>query len=93
MRRTRDKWTFSQLGFTLNTPDYEFTEIIERGFILGIFAVVVQYTILTPIMWIKSGSIDSAIIGIHSFSNNGELFTANQLKAEYYFGFVEMGFI
>ncbi|MHA2090566.1 MAG: hypothetical protein ACW98K_06880 [Candidatus Kariarchaeaceae archaeon] len=95
IRRTRDNWSFSQLGFTLKTPDYSSRSIIERGLILGLLAVVIQYTIMTPVFWLKHGNFDSAILGVHTFYNfNDEvLFSAKALQAEYYFGFIEMGLI
>ncbi|MHA2092484.1 MAG: hypothetical protein ACW98K_16675 [Candidatus Kariarchaeaceae archaeon] len=95
MRRTRDNWSFGQLGFTLKTPDYSSRSIIERGLILGLLAVAIQFTIMTPVVWQKTGNFDSAILGVHTFYNSGtsELFTSRELQAEYYFGFVEMGFI
>ncbi|MHA2251589.1 MAG: hypothetical protein ACXAD7_14590 [Candidatus Kariarchaeaceae archaeon] len=93
MRRTRDGWTFNQLGFTINTPNYSFKDIIERGLILGLLAIVIQYTILTPVVWIKESDFELAIQSVHSFSFEGESFTSQQLPAEYYFGFIEMGFI
>ncbi|MFW9991174.1 MAG: hypothetical protein ACFFD4_03865 [Candidatus Odinarchaeota archaeon] len=93
IRRTRDGWSWSQLGYTLKTPGYSSSSLIRRGIVLGLIAVAAFYTILTPLVFIFKGSADSAFL-FHSFhQEDGTLFTARQLNAEYYFGFVEMGFI
>ena len=94
MRKTRDGWSFNQLGFTFRTPNYSFRDLVERGIVLGFLVVVINYTVMTLVFWVYTGSFQSAVLNIHSFSqSNGQVFTPHQLKAEFYFGFVEMGLV
>ncbi|MHA2299116.1 MAG: hypothetical protein ACXAEU_22840 [Candidatus Hodarchaeales archaeon] len=92
IRRTRDGWSWNQLGYTLKTPGYSSSSLIRRGILLGLIAIAAFYTILTPLKVLLTGDLNSALL-IHSFQKNGVLFTAHQLNAEYYYGIIEMGFI
>ncbi len=92
IRKTRDGWTWSQLGYTYRTDNYGFSELVLRSILLGLIAVVVFFTVITPIVFFDSDSMDTAIL-FHAYHSEGQLFTSNQLNAEYYFGFIEMGFI
>jgi hypothetical protein len=92
IRRTRDGWSWRQLGYTLKTPNYEFREIISRALVLGLLAIVVWYTIMTPLIFVVTQDFTQALL-VHAFHNEGVLFNAHQLNAEFYFGWVEMGFI
>ncbi|MHA2277131.1 MAG: hypothetical protein ACXAC2_15255, partial [Candidatus Kariarchaeaceae archaeon] len=95
MRKTRDGWNLNELGFTFRTPNYTFRDLAERGLILGFLVITIQYTIMTLAFWIELGSFSDAIVVHHAYYNNvsGELFSSNELQAEYYFGFIEMGII
>jgi hypothetical protein len=95
MRKTRDGWNLSELGFTFRTPNYSFRDLAERGLILGFLVITIQYTIMTIAFWIELGSFSDAVLVHHAYFNGktGELFTSKALQAEYYFGFVEMGII
>ena len=44
MRRTRDGWSWSQLGYTHKTPNYPFSDIVSRAIVLGLLVVVIWYT-------------------------------------------------
>ncbi|MFV2015985.1 MAG: hypothetical protein ACC656_11180, partial [Candidatus Heimdallarchaeota archaeon] len=95
MRKTRDGWNLKELGFTFRTPNYSFRSLVERGFILGFLVITIQYTLMTAAFWIQEGSLSKAITVFHAYQNQdtGELFSSKELRAEYYFGFVEMGII
>ncbi|MDH5645870.1 MAG: hypothetical protein OEZ01_07670, partial [Candidatus Heimdallarchaeota archaeon] len=93
MRRTREKWTYSQMGFVLRTEKHSTKDLFEKGIIIGLFAVVLQYTIMTITLWIYSGSFEAGVLNIQAYTHDGNLFTPKQLYAEYYFGIIEMGFI
>jgi hypothetical protein len=93
IRRTRDGWSWSQLGYTTRTYNYDFKSIIIRAVLLGLIAIVIWFTILTPLVFIVSGGNSTEAFLVHAFHKDGELFTARQLYAEFYFGVVEMGFI
>ncbi len=94
MRKTRDGWTFDQLGFTFRTPNYSFRNIAQRGLILGFLVIVIHYTIMTIVFWIDTGNFETAVLNIHTFyTKDGRVFTGKELQAEYYFGFIEMGII
>ncbi|MHA2225256.1 MAG: hypothetical protein ACXAC8_08630 [Candidatus Hodarchaeales archaeon] len=92
MRRTRDGWTWSQLGYTINTPNYEFKEIVSRAVVLGLLAIVVWFTIMTLLVLVVTQDFTQALL-VHTFQKDGILFNSHQLNAEFYFGWVEMGFI
>lgn len=92
MRRTRDGWSWSQLGYTHKTPNYEFKEIVSRAIVLGLLVIVIWYTIMTPFTYWVTQDFTLALY-VHAFHADGVLFTAHQLNAEYYFGMIEMGFI
>ncbi len=93
MRRTRDGWTFNQLGYTLKTPNYTLGSLIRRGLLLGFIVIFVWYTLVTLVQYLINGDLNEAIFMHHSFQSNGTLLNSHQLVAEYYFGFIEMGFI
>ncbi len=93
MRRARDGWSFSQLGYTLKTPNYSFSALVRRGLLLGLIVTFVWYTLVTLVQYALNGDITEAIFLHHSFNYDGALLTSHQLSAEYYFGFIEMGFI
>ncbi len=92
MRRTRDGWTWSQLGYTLRTKKYSFGSITARIIVLGLLGITIFLTIMTIIAFLTSGELTEVFL-VHIFNLNGGLFTVTQLNAEYYFGFIEMGFI
>ncbi|MHA1995549.1 MAG: hypothetical protein ACW97Z_13475 [Candidatus Hodarchaeales archaeon] len=93
MRRARDGWSFSQLGYTLKTPNYSFGSLVRRGLLLGFIVILVWYTLVTFVQFLLIGDLQEAIFMHHSFQSNGTLLDSHQLLAEYYFGFIEMGFI
>ncbi|MHA2055441.1 MAG: hypothetical protein ACW99F_17825 [Candidatus Hodarchaeales archaeon] len=93
IRRARDGWTFSQLGYTMKTPNYSSSSLIRRGVLLGFIVIVVFYSIVTIVQFLVTGDLLEAIFMHHSFQAGGELLDSHQLLAEYYFGFIEMGFI
>ncbi|MHA1977802.1 MAG: hypothetical protein ACW98F_16375 [Candidatus Hodarchaeales archaeon] len=93
MRRARDGWSFSQLGYTLKTPNYSFKSLVRRGLLLGFIVIFVWYTLVTLVQYLLIGDLNEAIFRHHSFNANGVLLNSHQLLAEYYFGFIEMGFI
>ncbi|MFX0050485.1 MAG: hypothetical protein ACFE8U_04245, partial [Candidatus Hermodarchaeota archaeon] len=93
MRKTRDNWTWNQLGYTFRTPKYSFVSLVRRGIVLGLIGIVVFLSIMTPVIYfVEGGDFLSAFL-VHAYHKEGILFTAHQLNAEYYFGFIEMGFI
>ena len=93
MRRARDGWSFSQLGYTFKTPNYTAGSLIRRGLILGFIVIFTWYTLITLAQFLVTGNLIDAIFMQHAFQKEGVLLTAQQLNAEYYFGFIEMGFI
>ncbi|MHA2168214.1 MAG: hypothetical protein ACXAAT_20390, partial [Candidatus Hodarchaeales archaeon] len=93
MRRARDGWSFAQLGYTFKTPNYSFSSLVRRGLLLGFIVIFVWYTLVTLVQFLITGDLMEAIFMHHSFQKEGLLFTSQQLFAEYYFGFIEMGFI
>jgi hypothetical protein len=93
IRKARDGWTFSQLGYTLKAPNYTFTSLVRRGILLGFIVIVVYYSIVTFFQFLVSEDLVEAIFTHHSFQAEGDLLNSHQLLAEYYFGFIEMGFI
>ncbi len=95
MRRTRDDWTWGDLGYTFRTEKYGTWEIFRRGVLLGIIVLLVQFTVMTSATFFLEGfDLDAALL-LHTFVNEktGNFFTLKQLLAEFYFGFIEMGFI
>lgn len=92
IRRTRDGWSWGDLGYSLNTPGYSFLSLIRRGILLGLIAVILFFAVLTPISFYLNGSENGFLIFAYS-KEDGTLFNSEALKAEYYFGVVEMGFI
>lgn len=92
MRRTRDGWSWSQLGYTHKTLNYEFREIINRAVVLGLLAIVIWYTIMTSLTLVVTQDLTQTLY-THAFHEDGVLFSSHQLNAEYYFGWIEMGFI
>ncbi len=95
MRKTRDNWSLSDLGFTLKTKRFGTWEIFRRGILLGLVALLVQFVVMTSAVYITSGYNLNAALLSHTFINEktGTFFTSKQLLAEFYFGFIEMGFI
>ncbi len=95
MRRTRDNWTWKDLGYTFKTEKYSFWEILRHGVILGLVVLLVQFLVMTTAVYIMSGFNLEAALQLHTFVNEktGSFFTLRQLFAEFYFGFIEMGFI
>ncbi len=93
IRRTRDGWSLNQLGYTFRTPKYPFTSLARRGILLGLIVIVAFYTIMTPIIFFLSGGDLTSAFLFHAYENDGVIFSGQQLNAEYYFGFIEMGFI
>ncbi len=93
IRRTRDGWSWNQLGYTFKTPKYTFSSLVRRGILLGLIVIVVFYTIMTPIIFFLSGGDLTSAFLFHAYAKDGVIFSASQLNAEYYFGFIEMGFI
>lgn len=95
IRKTRDGWGLKDLGFTFRTPNYSFKTLVERGLILGLLVITIQYTLMTIALWIELDSFTEAIRMQHAFQDpdTGEFFTSKELQAEYYFGFIEMGII
>lgn len=93
MRRTRDGWSWSQLGYTLTTPGYTFRDLVRRAILLGLLVIVIYYTLLSGLIFLLKGSV-TEIFYFHGFvTSSGEHFSSRQLLAEFYFGVVEMGFI
>lgn len=93
IRRTRDGWTWSQLGYTTRTYNYNFKSIVIRAVLLGLIAIAIWFTVLTPLVFLVSGGNSTEAFLVHTFHKEGELFSMRQLYAEFYFGFIEMGFI
>jgi hypothetical protein len=95
IRKTRDNWTWSQLGYTLKTPGYKFTDLLRRGILLGLLVIAIFYTILSPLAFIISEGDFTAVLDVHSYINvsEGRNYTPEELNSEYYFGFIEMGLI
>ena len=93
MRKARDGWSFAQLGYTFKTPNYSFSTLVRRGLLLGFIVIFVWYTLVTFAQFLVTGDLIEAIFMHHSFQANGVLFSSQQLFSEYYFGFIEMGFI
>ncbi len=95
MRKTRDNWSLKDLGYTFKTEKYSFWEILRCGILLGIIVLLVQFVVMTFAVFIFSGfNVEAALLS-HVFLNEktGDFFTSKQLLAEFYFGFIEMGFI
>ncbi len=91
IRKTRDGWTWSDLGYTLHTENYSFKELVLRGILLGIIAILIFYAVMTGMFYLEFGS--EGFLSIFAYSNGDRLFTPKELNASYYFGIVEMGFI
>ncbi|MCE7733609.1 MAG: hypothetical protein GPJ54_01945 [Candidatus Heimdallarchaeota archaeon] len=92
IRRTKDGWSWGDLGYSLNTPGYSFLSLVRRGILLGLIAVILFFAVLTPISFYLNGSENGFLIFAYA-KEDGTLFNSDALKAEYYFGVVEMGFI
>lgn len=93
MRRTRDGWTWKQLGYTWKTEKYSTQSLIKRSILLGIIGIVALYSIMIPILlWENEFNLESVYL-FHTFAQDGSIFTLKQLNAEFYFGIIEMGFI
>ncbi|MCE7735598.1 MAG: hypothetical protein GPJ54_12015 [Candidatus Heimdallarchaeota archaeon] len=92
IRRTRDGWSWGDLGYSLNTPGYSFLSLVRRGILLGLIAVILFFVVLAPISFYLNGGENGFLIFAYA-KEDGTLFNTDALKAEYYFGVVEMGFI
>ncbi|MFW9777595.1 MAG: hypothetical protein ACFFE8_01995 [Candidatus Heimdallarchaeota archaeon] len=93
IRRSRDGWSWSQLGYTYKTQKYNTISLLRRAIVLGILGIIVFFTILSPVVFVSSGGDLTAMFFFHAYHKQGTLFTPVQLYAEYYFGFIEMGFL
>ena len=93
MRKTRDDWSFKKMGFTLRTDKYSFKNLIERGLILGFLVIVIHYIIMTVTIYLVTGSFEEAVLNIHTYYTGSDLYSSNQLNAEFYFGYAEMSII
>jgi hypothetical protein len=91
IRRTRDNWTFKQMGYTLNTEGYSFKDLIGRGFLLGLIAIVIFY--IARVIVVSSHPELNPWYSFTFFKGPNDFFTPNELNSEYFFGIVEMGFI
>ncbi|MFX0113746.1 MAG: hypothetical protein ACFFB3_04300 [Candidatus Hodarchaeota archaeon] len=93
IRRTRDGWSWGQLGYTHHTPGYDFTSLLLRASLLGLLAIVIWFTVVTPLVYMDSGGDLDETFLFHAYHDEGVLFSAKGLNAEWYFGVIEMGFI
>lgn len=94
MRKTRDGWTWAQMGYTLKTPGYKRSDIIRRGFALGLLVLFIYFTLLLILSVVQYGfSIEKLTQVLNYTTASGVPYTSKELLSEYYFGFVEMGFI
>lgn len=93
IRRSRDGWSWNQLGYTYKTPKYTTTSLLRRAIVLGMLSILIFFTIMTSLIFIISGGDLTSMFLVHAYHKDGTLFTPVQLNAEYYFGFVEMGFL
>ena len=94
MRKTRDGWSWAQMGYTLKTPGYKRSDIIRRGIALGLLVLFIYFTLFLIFSFFQYGfSIPDLTHVFNYTTQDGKLFTSRELFAEYYFGFVEMGFI
>ncbi len=91
IRRTRDGWTWADLGYTLHTENFSFKELILRGILLGMVSILIFYAVMTGMFYLEFGS--EGFLSIFAYTSGDRLFTAKELNASYYFGIVEMGFI
>ncbi|MFX1253797.1 MAG: hypothetical protein ACFFCZ_19455, partial [Promethearchaeota archaeon] len=93
IRRTRDRWDWAKLGYTLRTPGYNFESLIRRGIVLGLLVLAIYYTVMTLTTFLYTrGDFNQALL-IHTFSYEGTLLKGAQLLPEIYFWTVEMAFI
>jgi hypothetical protein len=70
IRRTRDGWSWNQLGYTYKTAKYSFSSLIKRAILLGLLVIAVYYTIMTPlIFFLSNGDLESVFL-FHSFEKN-----------------------
>ncbi|MFW9853449.1 MAG: hypothetical protein ACFFFG_00215 [Candidatus Thorarchaeota archaeon] len=93
IRRSRDGWSWSQLGYTYKTQKYNTSSLLRRAIILGVLCILVFFTIVSPLVFINSRGDLTKTFLFYAYEEGGVLFTPNQLNAEYYFGFIEMGFL
>lgn len=91
IRRTRDGWTWSDLGYTLHTENFSFKDLALRGVLLGIISILVFYAVMAGMFYLEFGP--EGFLSIFAYTNGTRLFTPRELNASYYFGIVEMGFI
>ena len=55
MRKTRDGWTWAQMGYTLKTPGYSRSDILRRGIGLGLLVLFVYFTLLLMLSLFQFG--------------------------------------
>jgi hypothetical protein len=67
IRRSRDGWSWSQLGYTYRSPKYNTISILRRAIILGVLCILIFFTILSPLIFIFSGGDFSLSFGWHPF--------------------------
>ena len=94
MRKTRDGWSWAQMGYTLKTPGYSRFDIIRRGFALGLLVLFIFFTLNLVITMIKDGiDIKNLTAVLDYTTKDGLHYSVKDMYAEWYFSFVEMGFI
>ncbi len=91
IRRTRDGWTWPDFGYSFRTDKYSFGQLMSRGVLLGLIAVLLYFIILMPISFYLNGD-KGFLLFAYSYAD-GNIYSAQALNSEYYFGIVEMGFI
>lgn len=92
MRKTRDNWEFSEMGFTLSTPGFSFRDLLRRGFFLGLIAIIIHFVAQIIVTWLTT---DLSLVHSMVYFNHGtdQIYTSEQLYAHYYFGLFEMSLL
>ena len=99
MRKTRDGWTWAQMGYTLKTPGYSRFSIIRRGIALGLLVLFIFFTLNLLIAILKDGTDLKNLTTVLDYSktdtttNNLMHYSVKDMYSEWYFSFIEMGFI
>lgn len=94
MRHTRDGWTWAQMGYTLKTPGYSRSDIIRRGIALGLLVLFIYFTLNLVISLVKNGSNITHLTSVLDYTTEKGLhYSVKDMYAEWYFSFIEMGFI
>ena len=91
IRRTRDGWTLKQMGYSLRTEKYTLTQLARKGVLLGLIGIIVFYSARGIVVL-----ADADLNYLYTFSfykGPDELYTPRELRAEFYFGIVEMAFV